>query len=334
MTIVDIIIAVNSLYFGSQYKYGESMVWRKALLYQFGTFMPFFYWDSDRTLAIIPGFFRSREGGKNVQKTYSDIFTLVDAAYNLWMNYVEIYKKDPNKDVLKLLKSIAEDPKFKKIYDEFVLYQNLEYRLKFKKFYHPLICPLRISLNKGGVPALMDRELQIKRTDFDFYTTYVPTTIVDPTDYPVEDLDFDLDGSYTDYNWELFFHSVYEVALKLNQDQRFEQAQSWLHYIFNPLAAGDDPAPQRYWVTKPLRERTTTQYIRQSIEYILRRLARDPSGDTVDDLKTSVMMWLANPFQPWVVAKTRTVEYQVAIVLAYIKNLCDWGDSSLPAIYP
>jgi hypothetical protein len=71
------------------------------------------------------------------------------------------------------------------------------------------------------------------------------------SDYPVEDLDFSVEGAYAGYNWELFFHAVYEVALQLNQDQRFDQAQSWLHHIFNPLSAGDDPVPRRYWVTKP-----------------------------------------------------------------------------------
>src|SRR5262249_13814148 len=134
---------------------------------------------------------------------------------------------------------------------------------------------------------------------------------------------------YAGYNWELFFHAVYEVALKLNQDQRFEQAQSWLHHIFNPLGAGKDSAPRRYWVTKPFQLMTTggpSGYIQQRIDKILGRIAQDPNHPD-DDLKAAVLNWRANPFDPWAVAKTRAVEYQIAVVLAYVKNLCDWGDS-------
>jgi hypothetical protein len=72
-------------------------------------------------------------------------------------------------------------------------------------------------------------------------------------------LDFILDGAYATYNWELFFYCIWDVAGKLNQDQRFDQAQSWYHYIFSPLGAGDDPAPKKYWVTKPFQTRTDNE---------------------------------------------------------------------------
>jgi hypothetical protein len=67
-------------------------------------------------------------------------------------------------------------------------------------------------------------------------------------------------------------------------------------------------------------------YVQQRIDKILRRIAQDPQNPD-DDLKAAVLNWRVDPFDPWMVAKTRTVEYQIAVVLAYVKNLCDWGDS-------
>jgi hypothetical protein len=334
--LVDTVIAVLVLYLtgrNQSVKPDARAIARSRILYQFGTFMPFFYGNSNRTYTIIPGWypFRIRDGPQldpTLEKTYSDLYTLVDDAYNLVTKWLTVFKNDPNKDVNKLLQEIQADPDYKALLDEYHSFtqRGLGFRYKFRNFYHPLVCDLRIAFNKNGIPGLMDRTLQLKQTTFDFSTTYKPTTVVLP-DYPVEDLDFDTDGAYAGYNWELFFHSVYEVAQKLNQDQRFDQAQNWFHYIFNPLGTGSDPVPQRYWVTKPFQLRSQSDYYSQLISTILGDIAADPDGNNLGALQTAVEDWRKNPFDPWGVARNRTVEYQTATVLAYVKNLIDWGDS-------
>jgi hypothetical protein len=252
---------------------------------------------------------------------------VVNVGYNLVLEFIKAFSQDPTKNVQKLLQDLANDQRYKnwlKSYQE-LMAMDLTYSSRFRNFYHPLVCALRSALNGGGVQGLMDRSLQVKQNDFSFPDTYQPTSSVYP-DYPKEDLDFNLEGAYAGYNWELFFHTIYEVALKLNQDQRFDQAQSWLHHIFNPLGAGKDSAPKRYWVTQPFQLMTITGYVQQRIDTILGRIAVDVDHPD-DDLKAAVLGWRADPFDPWMVAKSRTVEYQIAVVLAYVKNLCDWGDS-------
>ncbi|KAH8745247.1 hypothetical protein BGZ57DRAFT_975557 [Hyaloscypha finlandica] len=334
LDLVDTLASIWALYFSSANanRHGEYSQSRRGLFYQFGTFMPYFYGDSERTYTVIPGRYskpikRPRGRGPAIRKTYADIFTVVNDGYNLAVEFIKAFRQDPTKNVQKLLQELADDQRYKnwlKLYQE-LFAKELTYSSRFRNFYHPLVCALRTALNGGGVRGLMDRSLQVKQNDFNFVSTYGPTSSVYP-DYPVEDLDFSVEGAYADYNWELFFHTIYEVALKLNQDQRFDQAQSWLHHIFNPLGAGKDSAPKRYWVTKPFQLMTTAGYVQQRIDTILGRIAQDVDHPD-DDLKAAVLGWRADPFDPWMVAKTRTVEYQIAVVLAYVKNLCDWGDS-------
>ncbi len=88
--------------------------------------------------------------------------------------------------------------------------------------------------------------------------------------YPVEDVDFDEDGAYALYNWELFFHAPLLIADRLSKNQRYEEAQRWFHYIFDPTDTSGIEAPQRYWRTKPFHERTREGYQRERIQYILR----------------------------------------------------------------
>ena len=47
-------------------------------------------------------------------------------------------------------------------------------------------------------------------------------------------MEFRPDGAYTLYNWELFFHIPLLIATRLSSNQRFEEAQRWFHYIFDP----------------------------------------------------------------------------------------------------
>lgn len=44
----------------------------------------------------------------------------------------------------------------------------------------------------------------------------------------------DFDGLYGQYFWEIFYHIPMLVAYSLNTNQKFQEAQTWLQYIFNP----------------------------------------------------------------------------------------------------
>lgn len=151
--------------------------------------------------------------------------------------------------------------------------------------------------------------------------TYNPSgTVTQP--YPVKYLDFTSSGAYSVYNWELFYHIPLEVAIHLSKNQRFEEAQNWFHYIFDPTDNSDGPTPERFWKVKPF------QYTdAQMIEDILVNLSTGDDPKLYKDTVNSIEAWKDSPFRPFLVARYRQTAYMFKAVMAYLDNLVAWGDS-------
>lgn len=150
---------------------------------------------------------------------------------------------------------------------------------------------------------------------------YAPTSLVEKP-YPVKELDFGAAGAYSVYNWELFYHVPLTIAIHLSRSRRFEEAQRWLHCVFDPTTGRTGPAPQRFWRVKPFQ----TEPVRL-VEQVLTNLVTgaDPAlrRETVD----SIHAWAQAPFRPHLVARFRPTAYMFKAVMAYLQNLVDWGDS-------
>ncbi|MFD6974656.1 neuraminidase-like domain-containing protein, partial [Streptomyces sp. NPDC059949] len=189
--------------------------------------------------------------------------------------------------------------------------------------YHPYTQTFASRLAQKGMDGLYDRDLQLDPAQFgapfDFKETYDPNMDVILWDLPKETLDYDRSGPYSDYNWELFFHVPVLGAGRLATNQRFAEAQKWLHRVFDPTDRADLPSPQRYWRTRPFH--LTRDYTEERIEVILRRLVEGGWYGSVE-----VHQWLTHPFQPDVVARLRTTAYQKAVVMKYLDVLIAWGD--------
>ena len=86
----------------------------------------------------------------------------------------------------------------------------------------------------------------------DFFTgQYNPADNVQQP-YPVKNLDFTTQGPYAIYNWEIFFQAPLLIAIHLSQNQQYQDAQNWFHYIFNPTDNGPGPTPERFcWCGRP-----------------------------------------------------------------------------------
>lgn len=156
----------------------------------------------------------------------------------------------------------------------------------------------------------------------DFASRYSPDPNSVQRPYPVKNLDFTTSGAYAIYNWELFFHAPLLIAVHLSQNQKFQDAQKWFHYIFNPTDNSPGPTPQRFWKVAPFQYTDT-----ESIEQILINLAQPQDPQLHQDTVNSITAWQDNPFQPWVVARFRPTAYMLKTVMAYLDNLIAWGDS-------
>lgn len=152
-------------------------------------------------------------------------------------------------------------------------------------------------------------------------SSYNPSGMVQ-TPYPVKDLDFSSSGAYSVYNWELFYHIPLIVAIHLSQDHRFEDAQRWFHYVFDPTDDSAGPTPARFWKVKPFQ---TTDV--ELIEHILLNLSTGADAQLQQDTILSIEAWKDNPFDPFLVARYRPTAFMLKTVMAYLDNLIAWGDS-------
>jgi receptor-binding and translocation channel-forming TcA subunit of Tc toxin/ABC toxin-like protein/neuraminidase-like protein len=296
-----------------------------------GTFSDWFYADRTRTFFVRPELAGGRVAPAGVE--FFDNSTAMPTRRIFYEEYVELVQEiqgliaaGRQADALALVTAYAKEG-----------YQTA---LLFSTFYHPLTCALMKRLYRNGVEALLSRETQFLDGGLDFAATYQPTSIVDPK-YPTEVVDFERDGSYSLYNWELCFYGPLMVATRLSQNQRFEDAMRWFHFIFDPTGGHDKhpvtglpvPAPQKFWITKPFFNRQETGkdgYLEGRIENLMNLLASDPStpasNDAIAELQDQVKGWRANPFDPHLIAQFRTVAYQKLTVMKYIDNLIAWGD--------
>lgn len=201
---------------------------------------------------------------------------------------------------------------------------------KFYPFYHPYVNLFIKELNREGIDGLLNRDIQIQpqnfypQNNFNFEEEYNPAQNVKldesyQTDInnPHDILDFNLSGAYGLYNWELFFHIPLYIANKLSQNQKYEEAMSWFHYIFNPTDKTSFSSPQKYWIFKPFFTLSTPENRAQEIRNVL---------NNIEDHVSQVNEWLNNPYKPHLVARTRPVAYQKAVVMKYIDNLIAWAD--------
>ncbi|MDD0970774.1 neuraminidase-like domain-containing protein [Pseudomonas aphyarum] len=110
------------------------------------------------------------------------------------------------------------------------------------------------------------------------------------------------DGANGLFFWELFFHLPHLIAVRLRDESRFEAAQRWLHFIFEPQAPakpaqGDTPARPQYWHCRPL-----------------------------DVEKPDIAYEVFAPGDPDAIAYSSPWHYQIVIFLEYVNIHIAWGD--------
>lgn len=195
----------------------------------------------------------------------------------------------------------------------------------FYPLYHPYSQLFLRELDRAGVDGLLRRPMQTHphtfhpQNNFAFAGDYLPVHPhkADPT-AETDRLDFTVGGAYSLYNWEIFFHAPMLIAMRLNEERRFEDAMRWYRYIFDPTSTDNFPSPQRFWITKPFFDHSSEDYRKQRLTDLAAGLSgHDPA----------VTAWKNDPFRPHLVARHRPVMYQRAVAIRFVQNLMDWGDA-------
>lgn len=152
-------------------------------------------------------------------------------------------------------------------------------------------------------------------------SVYAPSSVV-AKPWPVNDIDFTSAGAYAGYNWELFYHIPMTVAIHLSRNQRFDEAQRWFHYVFDPTDSGPGPTPQRFWKVRAFHQSPV-----EMIEQILVNLSTGADEKLRERTIQCIMAWKDKPFRPHLVARYRPTAYMLKAFTAYLDNLIAWGDS-------
>lgn len=197
-------------------------------------------------------------------------------------------------------------------------------RYRFHLHCHPYASELASRIDRGSLAALLAANTDRMLTDEKYFSEiYRPSGLVDNR-YPKKTIDFDIEGAYSLYNWELFFHAPLTFAIHLSRNQQFEEAQRWLHTIFDPTVDGVEemPAPARFWKVKPFVDGEV-----RLIESLLLNLASGEDKDLQRDTARCMAAWRKSPFSPHAVARYRPTAYMFKTVTAYLDNLIEWGDS-------
>src|SRR6266568_4317490 len=203
---------------------------------------------------------------------------------------------------------------------------------QFDSFCHPFIGTLISLLNKTSSLAKVlepSKQAQGLVQDFfesDYYVSH--QSVAQP--YPQNVIDLADGGPYANYNWELFFHIPFTIAVHLSKNQRFAEAQRWFHYIFDPTCTDAEPdPPKRFWKFLRFRDNATPG----TIDDVLKLLSKPESQCLPSEVNARNLALagythiLEHPFQPHAVARTRILAYQYAVVMRYLDNLIAWGDS-------
>ena len=217
---------------------------------------------------------------------------------------------------------------------------------QYYPFYHPYVCQFIRAIKQAGVRGLLQwphpasatppwpsaptpAPLQLLNADY-FASEYSPLAVSQP--YPADDVDFTASGPYSQYNWELFYHAPMLLATQLSQNQQFEDAQKWLHYVFDPTdiyplapPTASSNFPYGFWKLKPFYEQTTEQTVADLVTLL--DSAAPGNADAIQNFQQQVNASLDDPFNPYAIARLRTTAFQRATVMAYLDNLIAWGDS-------
>ena len=195
-------------------------------------------------------------------------------------------------------------------------------------FYHPYATTFLRELEIGGVNRLMERDLQLKPetrsgwsalTSGKFQALYAPSAAV-TAPFPLEEVEFDIGGTYSMYNWEVFYFAPMFVVAQLMQNGQYQDAMTWIEHIINPTDSSGDPTPARYWQTKPFNQMHAQDWLAQQIDQIL-------ANESIASNSQAIADWIAHPYDPHRVAELRPAAYAKAAVMKLLDNLIAWARS-------
>lgn len=216
-------------------------------------------------------------------------------------------------------------------------------RVRLSLLGHPAVCDLLSALDSEGVRGVLGPEKgEMKRqalhrqvfvrygqsADSETLGTPVGVTSFVLQPYPDAHFGFEESEAYAEYNWEVFYHAPLLVANRLRAQGRYQDAERWYRFIFDPLSSEEESSGmgERFWMTKPLFEEASSG-MPDVIQAIFNHEGPGSDAQKLGGFAKSILRWTHDPFNPHAIASVRSGTYRWAAVRAYLDNLIDWADA-------
>ena len=119
------------------------------------------------------------------------------------------------------------------------------------------------------------------------------------------------------------------VASLLMQNHQYQDAMTWLEYIFNPTDNSGGPSPQRFWQMAPFNEMNAADWVNQQIQSCsLRSPPTRNRGSTIRRRQCHPVLD-GDPFDPHMVASPRISAYGKATVMKFLDTSYRLGQLAL-----
>lgn len=143
-------------------------------------------------------------------------------------------------------------------------------------------------------------------------------------------LAFDARMPYACYNWEVFFHAPLLIADQLSKQHKFEEAEHWLRYVFDPTSVDSGTDAKRFLKFRVFKELHFDEQVIDGLT-ALAQVAGHPgdaaTGKAAKEVKDLIDRWRDTPFRPFVIARRRHIAFLWRTLFAYLDNLIAWADS-------
>lgn len=141
-------------------------------------------------------------------------------------------------------------------------------------------------------------------------------------------LAYDARMPYACYNWEVFFHAPLLIADQLSKQHKFEDAERWLRYVFDPTEANPSTDAKRFLKFRLFKDpHLLSRQVIDDMKALAQAASTNRTDENIADIKKLIERWRERPFRPFVIARGRQVAFLWRTLFAYLDNLLAWADS-------
>lgn len=132
---------------------------------------------------------------------------------------------------------------------------------------------------------------------------------------------------YACYNWEIFFHAPLLIADQLSKQHRFEDAERWLRFVFDPTSSDPGNSAKRYLKFQVFCDLDLRNQTIEDLKALAQAAAGFHTTGDVAAVRKIIQRWRNTPFRPFVIARGRPIAFLWRTIFAYLDNLIAWADS-------